>query len=282
MKSNKGFKYKLKKIFYSKNKAFISNTKILPGNAQFIGSRDEQQDAFGFSDIDDMELVKNVGVLAVLADGMGGFDKGKDASNIAVKIMIDTFAQNSTNEPISELLNRMLYLTNSYLLKYANDCGLNGRIGTTLTAAVIKNGSLYWISVGDSRLYHYRNGVLMQMTEDHNYANELEKDIKSGNITKEEAVNKNGKDHLTSYLGIEDIKYIDFNLEPFNLEPKDLIILCSDGLYKTLKHEEIIEVLNKNNKNPQKAAEALIKRVKDYEKPYQDNTTVVILGYNLN
>lgn len=281
LKANKINMWKVKKRHIDMEEVLSIDNEILPGNAQFIGSRNDQQDSFGFSDIENIDLVEKVGVLAVLADGMGGLEKGKDASNVAVKEMLNSFAESPGDEPTVQILNRILHLTNSSILEFADKYDLYRGMGTTMIAAVIKEESLYWISVGDSRLYLFRNNILTQMTEDHNYAMELEKDVNFGKITREEALSENCRDYLTSYLGMEEIKYIDSNFEPFKLEKKDLILLCSDGLYKTLNNEEIIRILNENKNNPQEAAEKLISKVKNYEKIYQDNVTVVILGYKL-
>ena len=121
----------------------------------------------------------------------------------------------------------------------ARQAGLEGQTGSTLAAAVIKDDELYWVSVGDSRIYLYRRGEMTQLTTDHDYARELAREAALGNISPEEAATHPQRQALTSYLGLPFLSEIDRNEDPIILEPGDRILLCSDGLYKTIPDEEI-------------------------------------------
>ncbi|MBF0229876.1 MAG: trypsin-like peptidase domain-containing protein [Desulfamplus sp.] len=250
--------------------------KISPGNAQHIGKRKEQQDSFGYSDIEDKEFVRHGGVLAVVADGMGGLACGADASRLAVKIMMREYMTKSEDEKVVEALKRSIITANEAVHSMAMEKGLEGETGTTLVAAVVKEKTLFWISAGDSRLYLLRNGNITLMTQDHNYANELAKEVKKGSITREEAANHRERNALTSFLGLTDLPEIDRNIRPFPLESGDRIMLCSDGLYNTLSEKEIAKGLK--CPNPNDAAESLINDVLKQERKNQDNITVAILG----
>jgi serine/threonine protein phosphatase PrpC/uncharacterized protein YneF (UPF0154 family) len=249
--------------------------RIIPGNAQHIGSRKEQQDDFGFSDIDDPVFVSHGGVLALLTDGMGGLSKGREASLIAKNSMLSRYEKKSIAESMPEALNRSLIAANSAVLEMARLNGMEGEVGTTLVAAAIKEKELYWVSVGDSRIYLWRDGKMTQLTMDHDFGLHLSKEVMKGNISPEEAENHPERDALVSYLGLQELTEIDRNKEPFILEVGDRIVLCSDGLYNAISENEISQLISGH---PQNAAEALVEAVIAQGKNNQDNVTVAILG----
>src|SRR5436305_3497808 len=119
-----------------------------PGNAQHIGTRSEQQDSFGFSDPRDRTFTSHAGVLAVVADGMGGMAGGKTASRTAVKAFLDAYKLKRQNETIPAALNRALHFAHEAVRAAAQQIG-EENMGTTLLAAVTHGQGLYWISAGD-------------------------------------------------------------------------------------------------------------------------------------
>lgn len=248
---------------------------IIPGNAQHIGSRKEQQDDFGFSDLDNVTFVNHGGVLAVIADGMGGLARGREASLIAKQAMLQEYDRKSEKKTIPQALIRALSVANAAVVEMARLSGLEGHTGSTLTAAVIKDDELYWVSVGDSRIYLYRRGEMTQLTTDHDYARQLAQEAALGNISPEEAATHPQRQALTSYLGLQFLSEIDRNEEPVILEAGDRILLCSDGLYKTIPEAEMVKVLDRD---PQHGAEGLIEATLARGKTNQDNVTVAILA----
>lgn len=250
-------------------------TEVIPGSAQHIGEREEQQDAFGFSALHDPEAVKRYGMLAVLADGMGGLAMGKEASQLAVQTLLNEYLGKSAGETVPEALEKALREANKAVYELALQHELEWNVGTTLVAAVIKEGMLHWISVGDSRIYLYRDGVLVPLTRDHVYANQLYERVKAGQLTKEEAESHPERHLLTSYLGIPKLDEIDANRKPFHLAAGDWVLLCSDGVYDELS-EPLLEVAVRMP--PQQAAEFILQYVLALEYPYQDNATIAILA----
>lgn len=249
---------------------------VIPGNAQAIGSRTEQQDAFGFTDKDNAELVERCGVLGVVADGMGGLALGRQASQLAVETILRVYSVKSQDESIPDALHRALQEANIAVLSLAKEEGLQGKVGTTVVAAVVHEGLLYWVSVGDSRLYLYRRGKLRQLTQDHVYAVELARAVERGIISKEEAETHPERRSLTSHLGVASLDEVDCNVEPFDLLAGDHLLLCSDGLYGSLSDNEMAAVLKKA---PGRAAETLIQCTLAKQYPHQDNLTAVIMGW---
>ncbi|WP_424766535.1 PP2C family protein-serine/threonine phosphatase [Paenibacillus sp. sgz302251] len=248
---------------------------VTPGNAQHIGTREEQQDAFCFSAHDDPEAIQRYGVLAILADGMGGLAMGGEAGRLAVQTMLREYTCKLADEPVTKALERALHQANKEVYELAKRHELEGSVGTTLIAAVIKEGMLHWISAGDSRIYLYREGQLIPLTRDHIYANRLYERVKAGELTREEAESHPERHLLTSYLGIPTLEEIDANHTGLRLQTGDWVLLCSDGLYDELSQSLLEEAARLT---PQHAAEVILKHVIELQKPYQDNATIAILA----
>ncbi len=250
---------------------------LLPGNAQWIGRRDEQQDAFAFSHIAEDTFRDHGGALAVVADGMGGLANGAEASRLAVKAFLAAYDDKAAGEPVPDALIRALDAANQAVWQLARAGDGVGNVGTTLVAAVIRGPQLFWIGAGDSRLYLYRAAerTLTCCTTDHNLLSDLMPAVSNGTMSREEALDHPDAGALTSFLGMEQISKVDCNLRPLPLEPGDRILLCSDGLYGTIADNALAAALGSE---PQAAAETLLDQVKTEDDPHQDNTTIVILG----
>ena len=252
---------------------------VIPGNAQHIGARNEQQDSFGFSAFDDAEFVTHAGFLSVVADGMGGLALGKDSSATAVRTFLATYEAKEPTEKISAVMDRGLHAANRAVNRQAAAAGVEGEAGTTLVAVVIHDGKLYRVAAGDSRIYLYRQGDLRQLTTDYNYGRILDRMVKKGEIGAAEADSHPSRAALTSYLGKSELDDYDQPTDPpLELMPGDKILLASDGLFGFLPEEEILRLLAAD---PQPAAEALVQATIERQSPYQDNITVAVLGYNL-
>lgn len=247
---------------------------VCPGNYQHIGARSSQQDAFGFSDKDDLVFVAHGGVLAVVADGMGGMANGGEASRMAVGAFLHAYMAKPADETASAAMLRALDEANQAVTTLSHPVG-EENVGTTLVAAVIHGDALHWVSVGDSRLYLWRTGQLTQLSEDHIYANELDRDAANGSISREDAENHPERRSLTSYLGLTPLDLIDHNLKSFPLFVRDRLLLCSDGLYAALEESEIAPLFGRD---AQQTAEDLVALVLAKGRQDQDNLTVAILA----
>jgi len=250
---------------------------VNPGNCQNIGARSSQQDSFGFSDKDDLIFVAHGGVLAVVADGMGGMACGGEASHLAVHVFLQRYMTKLADESVPMALLAALDQANQAVVNLAYQVGEED-VGSTLVAAVVHGEALHWVSVGDSRLYLLRMGKLTQLTEDHVFAVELDRDAASGVISQEESQYHPERPALTSYLGLPQLDLIDKNPQPFALFNGDHLLLCSDGLYAALEEKEIAACFDGN---AQKMAEELVTMILAKERSGQDNLTVAILGLDV-
>ncbi len=253
-----------------------SSIKLVPLNCQHIGARERQEDAFAFSDLSDSDFVENNGVLAVVADGMGGLAKGDRASQVAVSIFLREYSHKENSDSIDKFLRRTINIANYAVFDIAlDDNEQEIGLGTTLVAVAVHEGRMHWVSIGDSLIYLYREDQLKQLNKEHIYANQLEADVENGLITRKEAETHPERSYLTSYLGMPELHEIDCNSEPVDLKQGDAILLCSDGLTNTLSGKEIKKVLKQSSEN---AAEELVNKALNKKKRHQDNITVLVLA----
>ncbi|MFO7820369.1 MAG: protein phosphatase 2C domain-containing protein [Halanaerobacter sp.] len=259
-----GLKFALKYRLKSREKG--SGLRI--GNAQHRGERKRQEDSFSTIRDDDM-------VLAVVADGMGGFKSGKEASELVTKNFMEQFCRNYDISSINQFLMNTVYASNKKLIKRSG----REKSGTTLVAAVINNNLLHWVTVGDSHLYLYRNRDLIQLNTDHIFANKLKESYRAGEISRYKMLNHPQRERLISYVGQEEIAEIDYSFDPLELRRKDKLILCTDGVYDSLSEVELGQLLAQS-KGIQKIAEEIIRKVISKGQPRQDNATVVVLEKN--
>ena len=247
--------------------------RFIPGNAQHIGSRTEQQDSFGFSDPEDTNFLGHGGFLAVLADGAGGMEHGQSAGRLAVKTFLRAYQEKPEDEGIAAALERALLEANNAVQALADQENSIDNVGSTLVAAVLHENDLYWISVGDSAVYLYRDQTLSLLTTSHIYAHQLDQEAAMGRISKDAALSHPDRDALTSYIGKKNLEEIDRNTTPVAVLTGDRIALASDGLFKTLNVEEISTEIR--DRDPQRACESLVQKVLEKGREHQDNVTVL-------
>lgn len=231
------------------------------GQAQHLGMRRQQQDAFGLSDPAASPFI------AVLADGMGGMKNGAVASKTAIREFLA-----STTSGLSA--TQAAHHANSVVYQSGVDSGEAEGTGTTLAAVLISNGEMHWISVGDSQIYLLRNGELSKVNTEHSYLLELYQDVIRQQTDLSEARAHSQRDALTSFIGLQKLTQIDHSIHGFPLKSDDIIMVCSDGLYRALNDTELRSILSASHPNP---ADELVKRAMAKNHPYQDNTTVITL-----
>lgn len=243
------------------------------GRVHGTGRRSMQQDSFGISDTDDLDSIKRKGILAVVADGMGGLSDGERMSQMVVVKLLQGFDESPDDAIASSTLLGLVGEANDAANEELGD-ELIGKCGSTVVAVILKNMKLSWISVGDSRIYVYRRGKLIQLNTDHNYGTELDKKAESGEISFEEASQDPQRAALTSFIGIGNLELIDYSEAPIAMEKGDRILLMSDGIYGTIDESEITEIMALPFK---KALVAIDRAVCARNKSNQDNYTCVVL-----
>ncbi|WP_461213183.1 Stp1/IreP family PP2C-type Ser/Thr phosphatase [Lacticaseibacillus sp. GG6-2] len=195
-----------------------------PNNEDYVGVFANQSDA----------------TLAIVADGMGGHLGGDVASEMAVSHIGYAFEKTTTGdiEKIVRWLVFELQRENSLILEKAHKYTDLTGMGTTLVAVIISGTRFVVANIGDSRGYLYRNGHLVQITEDHSLVNEL---VKTGELTPEEAKRFPQRNVITRSLGVSDD--VDADVTIYDMEYDDYLLLCSDGLTNQVPDAQIATVI---------------------------------------
>lgn len=241
------------------------------------GARDYQEDALicDFSGGSDLNFV-------VLADGMGGHAAGEVASKIVVT---EVFSELTFMRPdmvartacIKDALNRAASQANEMLSAHVAENPENKGMGATLVAAVIVGGHLYWISIGDSPLYLFRDNTLVQLNEDHSMGKTIDMMVKSGVLSAEVGENHPDRNVLTSVLFGEPVPEIDCPDRPMVLQAGDTLIVASDGL-QFLENTEIEKLLKERPfSRSSEVTEVLMDALKDLNDPDLDNVSLSVV-----
>ena len=122
-----------------------------------------------------------------------------------------------------------------------------------------------------------RDGKMLQLTHDQNYLTRLMEKVRSGEITEQEALSHPKREALISYCGIRELSMVEINLQPLQLKSGDVIVLCSDGLYRLLSRQEMIDVLQETAEDMNLAAFKLTAAATDKNFRGQDNTSVILI-----
>lgn len=245
------------------------------GNAQHMGARPYQEDSFGYSDLTDADRLMKSGLMAVLADGMGGLKNGRQVSEYTVNALKTMFLNFNANADPGLQLRRAVEEINKVVCSRFS-VGGQSSAGSTIVAAWLIKNKLFWVSVGDSRIYLIRDGQMFPFNEDHDHFNQLLVDYMRDDITMSEINSDPQKDNLASYIGRPSLSVIDGNHVGFSLKKGDKLVLCSDGVYNCVSVREIISF---TEYEPQTACEQIIKRGLSKRLPGQDNMTIMIINY---
>jgi len=214
-------------------------------------------------------------ILLIVADGMGGHGHGDVASQIAIKVIGDVFQTTSGTDPRSRL-HAGFVTANQQIIAEAERIGGAG-MGTTCVAVYL-HGNHAWVAhIGDSRIYHIRDGQVIWRTTDHT---RVQKMVEMGLLAPAAAKDHPDANVVTRALGyaqLADGTVIepDVKMEPIQLHPGDSLLLCSDGLYDDIEDHELSHAIP--GKTPEEAGRMLIDLANS--RGGHDNITCTILTY---
>src|SRR5258708_30106654 len=249
--------------------------------------RQNNEDSFGYWEPEDDQQFLRKGRLAVVADGMGGYEGGQEASRLAVETLVAAYRDFAGDDPQAALVEAVRTAHEQIRESSVAHPQLRG-MGTTCRAAAIVRGAvggagggengghnygaLYFVHVGDSRLYLIRGGQITRVTRDHSYVGRL---VESGVISAEEAETHPQRNILTAALGTNPDLIMDSPAQPAPLRPEDVLLICSDGLWGQVRDSEILGAVE--NKSAEQAGRQLIELARLHCRP--DNITVEILRF---
>ncbi len=224
--------------------------------------------------------------LIVLADGMGGYNAGEVASELAIKTIINLTREGLDPETRGEIdeqsglmrqsivLRNAVSRANKIIWQTAQSQPQCKGMGTTVVACLFHNDRISIAHVGDSRLYRLRDDQFEQLTLDHSLLQEL---VDRGFYSQEEAQRSTNRNYVTRALGVEAAVEVEVQEEP--VREGDLFVLCSDGLTDMVEDEDIHLTINTFNANLKTVAEQLVELAN--QNGGRDNITVsmaMILG----
>ncbi|MBI3042044.1 MAG: Stp1/IreP family PP2C-type Ser/Thr phosphatase [Betaproteobacteria bacterium] len=216
--------------------------------------------------------------LAVLADGMGGYNAGEVASGIAVeliktemkKVLADKRPEDLNGQTAEQLISEHATRANSAIYNASQSQPQYSGMGTTLVVALWHDNQMSVGHIGDSRLYRLRGGALGQVTRDHSL---LQEQIDSGMITKEQARHSQNKNLVTRAVGID--PEVETEVHTYPAQPGDIYLLCSDGLSDMVTDEDIQLTLASLQANLPLAAQQLVQQAND--NGGRDNISVILV-----
>jgi PPM family protein phosphatase len=213
---------------------------IIFGQASHPGKvRPNNEDSMGSFVPNSRQQARALGWMFVVADGVGGMDLGEVASAKAVSVMLEGFAKAQSSTSLLSLLPRLIQHANAAV----HDEGLRPerrgkRMATTIVSCALRHDQAIISHVGDSRCYHVRDGHAVAVTRDHTWVNEQRK---LGLVSAAESANSDAKHVLTRSLGPE--LFVNADTTSVTVRPRDLLVLCSDGLHGAVSEREIARIV---------------------------------------
>ncbi|WP_170763566.1 PP2C family protein-serine/threonine phosphatase [Ruegeria lacuscaerulensis] len=246
------------------------------------GQRDTQEDAIAARMFDSV----NAGYV-VVADGMGGHAAGEVASELVIsawRSALDAELESATpsETALIDALPLAAIQANAAISNHCEEQGGNFNMGSTLMGVLLLGQRVYWISIGDSPLYLFRDGVLHQINEDHSMAPVIDAQVAEGILTEAEALAHPDRNQLTSVVMGAAIPKVDCPEEPLDLATSDVLVLGSDGL-QYLSDPEIQTILQNNEDAlARDIADALLQALQAKGDPDQDNASIGVVKLTRN
>lgn len=236
-----------------------------------IGNREQQEDACELVNATDVTKIRNEGLLAIVADGMGGLESGSLASSMAVQIISGDFAVMDRTQPLEPQLAGAI----DHACELVHQ-EISGRGGSTAIACMLYDQKLYYAGVGDSYLYLLRQGRLTRINRQHNLQNQRYLElIQAGSLDPAPARTMKEKHAVTQFLGVDQLDDVDWLRRALPLQDGDVLLACTDGIGGVLTEEETAHCMSLNNAND--ACNALKQAVLQKNLRHQDNFTGVLI-----
>lgn len=234
-----------------------------------LGDREDNQDR--------VAIIKNErAVLLVVMDGMGGHSDGSRAADTALKSIAEAFAKQSYPlfDPMG-FIHLALSRAHDEVVQLGSHKSLETRPRATAVVCLVQEGNAYWAHVGDSRIYHLRARAVLERTRDHSHVEML---LREGKITEAQLTGHPMRNFVECCLG-GDAAIPEMSITGHKrVQPGDLLLLCSDGIWANLKDADIAGFAHEQA-NLQTALTELGQRAVQASAPYSDNSTAAVVRY---
>ena len=235
------------------------------------GNRAENQDRVDL-------VATNESLLMVVVDGMGGHAHGARAAEVTVATLKEAFAESTL--PVFDpqgFLTLALARAHDRVVKLGEGVALDHKPRATCAACLVQDGGAYWAHVGDSRIYQLRAGRIKTRTRDHSHVELL---LREGLIAESEMRGHPMRNFVECCLG-GDLPLPDMSVTARNkLEPGDVLLVCTDGLWSGLEDRDIGELAGKNGAPIESLVRVLAERAVAKNSPHSDNTSVTAVRWH--
>ena len=235
-----------------------------------LGDRQDNQDRAAV-------VVAGDAALMLVFDGMGGHSDGARAAETALKVVQDMFMDSKL--PIFDpegFLYSALARAHDAVVGLGSDLAVDFRPRATCAICLVQEGGAFWAHIGDSRIYQVRAGHVLTRSRDHSHVEVL---IQEGAITEEEALDHPMRNFVECCLG-GDAPVPDMSITAKKaLEPGDVLLACTDGLWSGLGDEAMAEIGTPGDNNLVENLKALSIKALNANAPYSDNTTGAALRW---
>jgi serine/threonine protein phosphatase PrpC len=236
-----------------------------------LGDREDNQDRVTVS-------ASEQSALLVVIDGMGGHSDGSRAADTALKSLLESFRQTSLPlfDPLG-FLHMALGRAHDDVAKLGNGQSIDTRPRATTAVCLVQEGAAFWAHIGDSRVYHVRHGKILQRTRDHSHVELL---LREGKITEEELPTHPMRNFVECCLG-GDPAIPEMTVSGRHvLEPGDVLLLCTDGIWANLRDSDIAGFFRDENQELRAWLEALGRRAVQASAPFSDNSSAAVLRWH--
>lgn len=213
------------------------------------------------------------GRVVAVCDGMGGQNAGDVASQLAVAVIQDILSDNTFSTPEEAITSSVIAANQAILRKASMNEDMLG-MGATCVMLIVKDGKVYYGSIGDSRIYYIANGMIRQITKDQSYVQTL---VDAGQITLAEAEHHQDKNQITNALGVEGMTPPVIGQMPITPEPNSTFLLCSDGLSGMINNNTILNTVSRYDLSLNERARMLVEQAN--EAGGLDNITVQLVEF---
>jgi serine/threonine protein phosphatase PrpC len=235
-----------------------------------VGDREDNQDRVTVAATEKAALM-------IVIDGMGGHSDGSRAEDTALKSLLYSFHQ--TSQPLFDplgFLHMSLSRAHDDVARLGSGQSIDARPRATIALCLVQEGAAYWAHVGDSRIYHIRQGKSLDRTRDHSHVELL---LREGKITESEVANHPMRNFVECCLGGDpSIPEMTIGRRRL-LEPGDVLLLCTDGIWANLKDADIAAFFRDDSQQLRAWLEALGRRAVQASSPFSDNSTAAVLRW---
>ncbi len=235
-----------------------------------LGDRQDNQDRAAV-------VVSEDAAMMLVFDGMGGHSDGAKAAQTGLKVVQDMFM--AAKLPILDpegFLYTALARAHDEVVRLGHELAVDFRPRATCAICLVQENGAYWAHIGDSRIYQVRGGQVLTRSRDHSHVEVL---IQEGAISEEEAADHPMRNFVECCIG-GDAPVPDMSITTKKkLEPGDVLLACSDGLWSGLSDADMAEIGKPGDDNLVENLKALSIKALNANSPYSDNTTGTALRW---